>query len=51
MQYPCRTVDAERWFLMHVAPVGHPIGGAVVSHVDITDWHATQHAAGLERLA
>jgi two-component system CheB/CheR fusion protein len=36
MQYPCHSVQQRRWFLMHVAAVPHPGGGAVVSHIDIT---------------
>ena len=38
LQYPCHTNDRRRWFLMHVAPVAHPGGGAVVSHIDVTPW-------------
>jgi two-component system CheB/CheR fusion protein len=38
MTYPCHTATEQRWFLMHVAPVGHPEGGAVVSHIDVTAW-------------
>ena len=38
LQYPCHSRDRLRWFLMHAAPVAHPSGGAVVSHVDITAW-------------
>ncbi len=38
LQYPCHTADQRRWFLMHVAPVAHPGGGAVVSHIDVTPW-------------
>ncbi len=36
--YPCHTPHAQKWFLMHVAPIEHPSGGAVVSHIDITVW-------------
>jgi two-component system CheB/CheR fusion protein len=38
LQYPCHTAEQRRWFLMHVAPVAHPGGGAVVSHIDVTPW-------------
>jgi two-component system, chemotaxis family, CheB/CheR fusion protein len=38
LQYPCHTADRKLWFLMHVAPVAQPDGGAVVSHIDITSW-------------
>jgi two-component system CheB/CheR fusion protein len=43
MQYPCHVAQGECWFLMHVAPVSHPTGGAVVSHIDVTAW---VHEAG-----
>ncbi|KPF51302.1 chemotaxis protein CheR [beta proteobacterium AAP121] len=38
MQYPCDSNGRQLWFLMHVAPVAHAQGGAVVSHIDITTW-------------
>jgi two-component system CheB/CheR fusion protein len=38
MQYPCHTAEQQKWFVMHVAPVAHPTGGAVVSHIDVTAW-------------
>lgn len=38
LQYPCEVGGRVLWFLMHAAPVTHPGGGAVVSHVDITSW-------------
>ena len=40
LRYPCHTPDRRQWFLMHVAAVGHPAAGAVVSHIDVTDWAA-----------
>jgi two-component system, chemotaxis family, CheB/CheR fusion protein len=46
LQYPCHTADRSRWFLMHVAPVAHPGGGAVVSHIDITTWVQEPAVAG-----
>jgi two-component system CheB/CheR fusion protein len=45
MQYPCDAADRRMVFLMHVAPVAHAAGGAVVSHIDITHW-ADAHRAG-----
>lgn len=45
MQYPCDTLTEKRLFIMHVAPVGHPVGGVVVSHVDITPWSNEAAAA------
>jgi two-component system CheB/CheR fusion protein len=38
MQYPCHGPNQRRWFLMQASPITHPVGGAVVSHFDITDW-------------
>ncbi len=38
LRYPCHTTHRKHWFLMHVAAVDHPGGGAVVSHIDVTDW-------------
>lgn len=34
-EYPCHSSKEERWFLLHATPL--PQGGAVVSHVNITD--------------
>jgi two-component system CheB/CheR fusion protein len=38
LRYPCHTPHGQKWFLMHVAPIAHPAGGAVISHIDITVW-------------
>jgi two-component system, chemotaxis family, CheB/CheR fusion protein len=38
LQYPCVSQNKQLWFVMHAAPVSHPGGGVVVSHVDITEW-------------
>ena len=38
MEYPCHSTEIERWFLMHAAPIQHPGGGVVVSHIDISAW-------------
>ncbi|KAA6182406.1 PAS domain-containing protein [Thiohalocapsa marina] len=40
MEYPCHSPTEERWFLMNVAPVMSQDIGAVVSHIDISRWHA-----------
>jgi two-component system CheB/CheR fusion protein len=37
-QYPCDTPQRRLRFLMHVAPLQLPAGGAVVSHIDVTAW-------------
>ncbi|EPY01109.1 PAS domain S-box protein [Magnetospirillum fulvum] len=36
-EYPCHSPREFRWFLMSVAPVEGGIGGAVVSHINITE--------------
>ena len=38
MKYPCHAPDREQWFLMHAAPIEHPSGGIIVSHIDVTEW-------------
>jgi two-component system CheB/CheR fusion protein len=40
MQYPCHSPpDKKRWFYMSVSPVRGREFAAVVSHVDISEWH------------
>ncbi len=38
LEYPCHSPTQERWFVMHVTGVGGEQPGAVVSHVNITQW-------------
>ena len=38
MEYPCHSPDEQRWYVMHVAPIKHPNGGVIVSHVNISRW-------------
>ena len=38
MTYPCHSPSERRWFLMHAAPIDQSGGGAVVSHINITQW-------------
>jgi two-component system CheB/CheR fusion protein len=38
LEYPCHSATEERWFVMHVSPVGGEQPGAVVSHINITVW-------------
>ena len=35
-EYPCHSPDQQRWFLMHVTANAAEIGGAIVTHTDIT---------------
>jgi PAS domain S-box-containing protein len=37
MEYNCPSPTEDRWFLMTVAPLKRPEGGAVVSHTNITE--------------
>lgn len=37
LEYRCDSPDSERWFLMAAEPLRRPEGGAVVTHVDITE--------------
>jgi two-component system CheB/CheR fusion protein len=39
MEYPCHSPTEQRWFMMSVAPVLGQDGGAVVSHVNISNWY------------
>lgn len=43
LEYPCHSPTDERWFVMHVSAIGGEQPGAVVSHVNITEWRQ-QHA-------
>jgi two-component system CheB/CheR fusion protein len=44
LQYPCHSPTRQRWFVMHVSKVNGAQPGAVVSHVNITEWHEQQPA-------
>lgn len=46
MEYPCHSPDEQRWFVMNVAPIREHAFGAVVSHVDISDWYARNAEGG-----
>jgi two-component system CheB/CheR fusion protein len=38
LEYPCHSPTEARWFVMHVSVLGGAQPGAVVSHVNITEW-------------
>ena len=38
LEYPCHSATEERWFVMHVSRLGGEQPGAVVSHVNISEW-------------
>ncbi|WP_395746138.1 PAS domain S-box protein [Prosthecobacter sp.] len=35
-EYPCHSPTEYRWFTMHVSPLAHAEGGAVIAQIDIT---------------
>ena len=37
LEYPCHSPEEERWFILQATPLSKKRGGAVVSHIDITD--------------
>ncbi len=37
--YPCHAPHERRWYVLHVAPLQHVEGGAVISHFNITKWY------------
>ena len=37
LEYPCHSPDGQHWFAMTVTPLEEARGGAVVSHVEITE--------------
>ena len=44
LEYPCHSPEAERSFLMHAAPIKHPSGGVVISHIDVSAWKQRQES-------
>ncbi len=51
LEYPCHSPTEKRWFLMTVLPFKGTLGGAVVSHVDITQLKlAENRRAGFDRI-
>lgn len=37
MEYPCHTKSEKRWFMLHATQLSGRTGGAVISHLEITD--------------
>jgi PAS domain S-box-containing protein len=35
LEYPCPSLEEQRWFLLHVTPLPVDHGGAIVSHIEI----------------
>jgi PAS domain S-box-containing protein len=44
VEYPSHSPDRRRWFLMDVSPLPPEIGGAVVSHIDISERREAEDA-------
>lgn len=42
LEYPYPTATTERWFVMYVTPLQGVHGGAVISHIDITQRKQTE---------
>ena len=38
--YPCHSPTEQRWFVMNASALRGSEQGAVVSHFDISPWHA-----------
>lgn len=36
-EYPCHSPNEQRWFILNASPLATEQGGAVVSHINITD--------------
>lgn len=45
--YPCHSPTEQRWFVMNAAALRGSEQGAVVSHFDITPWHALMTGGGV----
>ena len=45
LEHVSRQEDGDRWFVMRVAPLDRPDGGAVVTHTDISDQRRAERAA------
>ena len=46
MEYPCHSPDQQRWFVMSATPLGSPVHGVVVSHMDITERKLAEQELG-----
>ena len=42
LDYPCPSGDVERWFTLRVSPLGPSGGGAVVTHLDVSELHRVE---------
>lgn len=37
MEYPCHSPEVHRWFLLTISPIVSQLGGAIISHFNITE--------------
>lgn len=44
MEYPCHSPTSERWFLLTASPLTHGDGGAVISHLNVTNRRKAEEA-------
>lgn len=51
MEYPCHAPAEERWFEMHIDAMPSEHGGAVVTHINITERKRAEQALNAARLA
>lgn len=42
LEYPCHSPNEQRWFLLYATPLVRGQGGAVVSHINITERKQTE---------
>jgi diguanylate cyclase (GGDEF)-like protein/PAS domain S-box-containing protein len=49
LEYPCPVLGESRWFLMSVTPLLSAEGGAVISHLDITERKCAESLLAEER--
>ncbi len=45
MEYPCRSGEQSRWFLMRVTALARDHGGVVIAHEDITERKLTEETS------
>ncbi len=47
MEYPCDSPTEQRWFQLNVTPLGEPVVGAVVAHMNVTERKQSEEALRL----
>jgi signal transduction histidine kinase/integral membrane sensor domain MASE1 len=49
LEYPSRTAEGDRWFVLSAVPLRRPEGGAVAAHVDVTERRRAEDEARRSR--